>query len=79
MAHSSCCGGELAAEGQQISNGGRGCVLGGAAIVGHSSSVELILILLSETVAGREELPTALLVHLPYVRLLEKRGVEIGC
>lgn len=33
-------------------------------------SVELILVLFPETVTSREELPAALLVHLPYVRLL---------
>ena len=39
-------------------------------------SVELILILLPETVPGREKLPAAFLVHLPYVRLLKERHME---
>ena len=33
-------------------------------------SAKLVLILLAETIASREEIPTSLLVHLPDVRLL---------
>lgn len=34
-------------------------------------SAKLVLILLAETIASWEEIPTSLLVHLPDVRLLE--------
>lgn len=33
-------------------------------------SAKLILILLAETIASREEIPTSLLIHLPDIRLL---------
>lgn len=33
-------------------------------------SVKLVLILLAETIASREEIPASLLVHLPHVGLL---------
>lgn len=33
-------------------------------------SAKLVLILLAETIASREEIPASLLVHLPDVRLL---------
>lgn len=33
---------------------------------------QLVLILLTEAVSGREEVPASLLVHLPHVRLLEE-------
>lgn len=42
-----------------------------------SQSVQLILVLLPETVTSREKLPAALLVHLPYVRLLQEEQMEV--
>lgn len=41
-----------------------------------NGSVELILVLFPETVPSREELPAALLVHLPNVGLLKERQME---
>lgn len=37
------------------------------------TSAKLVLILLSETVSGREEIPAPFLVHLPDIRLLGLR------
>ena len=43
-------------------------------------SAKLVLILLAETIASREEIPTSLLVHLPDVRLLAVGdGEEVLC
>lgn len=37
-----------------------------------SALPELVFVLLTETVSSREEVPAALLVHLPHVRLLHE-------
>lgn len=49
---------------------GSGFSLKGKSPLLPNPSVELILVLFPETVAGGEKLPAALLVHLPNIRLL---------
>lgn len=39
---------------------------------------QLVLILLPETVPGGEEVPAPLLVHLPHVRLLQRKQGNVS-
>lgn len=53
---------------------------GGGGVLGKPTLplTQLVLILLPETVPGGEEVPAPLLVHLPHVRLLQRKQADIS-
>lgn len=59
------------------------CVFSGGGEVGVLREptlllTQLVLILLPETVPGGEEVPAPLLVHLPHVRLLQRKQGNVS-